>query len=167
MLTGGVAGVGLLGVILAVGPVRRQFQDLDVAVVEQEKNLARNLGVLAPKPREAVEKDYNRVGSMIKMHGSSEEENSSMLSEVDKLAGQNKITLSATKPLKITANRDSEAYGVEIEIEATMPQLLGFVYAIETSAQLLRVDRLTLDSKGGKSSDSVRGTLVISKIVTL
>ena len=167
ILTGGIAGVALFGVILAVGPVAHKLQQLEAEVVDQEKKLARNLGVLAPKPRETVEKNYSRYGSIIKMRGSSEEENSQMLSEVDKLAGQNKVTLSATKPRDTRKDRDSESYVVEVEIEATMAELLGFVYSIETSAQLLRVDRLSLDAKAGKKPDSVRGTLVISKIVTL
>jgi Type II secretion system (T2SS), protein M subtype b len=167
LLTGGITGVALMAVLLALGPIRHTFRELDVQVLDQEKKLAYNLGVLSPKPREAVEKDFNRFGSLIKMKGSSEEEKSSMLSEVDKLAGQNKIALSATKPLDIKPLRDCEMYAVEIEIEATMAQLLGFVYAVETSEQLLRVDRLTLDAKAGKGADSLRGTLVISKMVTL
>ena len=156
-----------MAVILALGPIRSKFQELDVAVLDQEKKLAHNLGVLSPKPKEAAERDYSRFGSMIKMKGSSEEEKSAMLSEVDKLAGQNKISLQSTKPRETQPLQDGESYAVEIEIEATMAQLLGFVYAVETSAQLLRVDRLTLDAKTGKGADSLRGTLVISKTVTL
>lgn len=164
---GALVGLILLGVVLAMGPIRSAFVKLDEAVVSQEKKLARNLGVLAPKTKEIVEKEYSRYGSVIKIKGSSEEENAMMLSEIDQLAGQNKVTLSATKPRDTKKDRDYEFYAVEVEIEANMAQLVGFVYALETSPQLLRVDRLAVDTKGGATPDSIRGTLVISKVVTL
>lgn len=163
----GVAGVILGGVVIVLGPVNGRFAQMNEAVVSQEKKLARNLGVLAPQARDAVEREYGRFGSVIKMRGSSEEENAQMLSEIDKWAGQNKIKLSATKPRETRKDQDCEYYSVEVEVEANMTELIGFIYALESSPQLLRVERLTLDAKGGKQQDSMRGTLVISKVVTL
>jgi len=167
ILTVAVAGVILLGVVIAVGPVRNRFLEIDEAIASGEKALGNNLAIVAPGPSEAVERDYQRCGDTIRMRGSSEEENSRMLSEVDRLAGENKVVLTATKPQETRKTIDSEAYGVEVEVEADMAALMGFLYAIETSPQLLRIERLVLDSKGGKAAASHRGTILISKVVTL
>lgn len=167
ILAGGVVGIIVFGLALVLGPIRHKSESLNEAISLQEKKLARNLAIVAPGARESVEKEYRRYGGMIKKRGSSDEENSAMLSEVDRLAGQNKVILSATKPKETRKDRDSESYVVEIEIEADMSALMGFVYALEASPQLLRVDRLVLDAKGGKDTASIRGTMVISKVVTL
>ena len=167
ILAGGVVGIVVLGSALMLGPVRHKFESVNESISLQEKKLARNLAIVAPGARESVEKEYRRYGSLIKKRGSSDEENSAMLSEVDKLAGQNKVILSATKPKETRKDRDSESYVVEIEIEADMAALMGFLYGLEASPQLLRVDRLVLDAKGGKDPASMRGTMVISKVVTL
>jgi len=151
---------------IALGPVRNKFYDLERDILAQEKTLARNLRILAPTAKKAVESEYQQYGLRIQKKGSSDEENSQMLAELDRLAGQSKLTLLATKPQKTKPECDSETYVVEIEVEAEMPILMGFIYGIETSAQLLRIDRLIIDSKDGGSA-IVKAALTVSKIVTL
>lgn len=166
MIIGGVAGVLLVLGGIGLGPVRSRLQSLDETISAQEKTLARNLRILAPVPRKAVESEYQQYGAMIQKKGSSEEENSQMLAELDRLAGQSKLTLLATKPQKTKADPDFETYGVEIEIEAEMPAIMTFMHGIETSSQLLRIDRLVIDSKGGGEA-VVKGSFSVSKIVAL
>ena len=168
MLAGGVGGLVVLGVVLALGPISGKFRELDEEEAGQKRILDHHLRVIAPKPMGVVTNEYARYGTMLKMKGSSDEENSSMLSEVDRLAGENKVTLSATKPREQRIkDAYQENYAVTIEIEAALPQVMSFLYAVESSPQLLRVDSLSLESRTGKSADWVRGTLVISKVVTL
>jgi hypothetical protein len=167
ILAGGVVGIVILGAVILMGPVRGRFHDLEEEIGVQETKLNRNLAIVAPTARDAVEKEFRRYGEMILKRGSSDEENSQMMSEIDKLAGLNKVTLSATKPRDAKKEKDYEAYGVEIEIEADMAALIGFIYAVESSSQLLRVDHVTVESKGAKDPTSLRGTLTISKVVTL
>ena len=166
-LTGGVVGIVILGAIILMGPVKSRFHNLEEEISVQETRLNRNLAIVAPTAREAVEKEFKRYGEVIYKRGSSDEENSRMMSEIDKLAGLNKVILSATKPRDAKKEKDYEAYGVEIEIEADMAALMGFLYSLESSSQLLRVDRLTIESKGSKDPSSLHGTLAISKVVTL
>ncbi len=167
ILVGGVVGIVILGAVILMGPVRGRFHDLEEAITVQETKLNRNLAIVAPTAREAVEKDFRRYGEMIRKRGSSDEENSQMMSEIDKLAGLSKVVLSATKPRDTKKEKDYEAYGVEIEIEADMTALMGFVYAVESSSQLLRVDHMAVESRGAKDPAVLRGTLAISKVVTL
>jgi Type II secretion system (T2SS), protein M subtype b len=166
-LAGGVVGIVILGVIILMGPVKNRFHNLEEEISIQETRLNRNLAIVAPTAREAVEKEFKRYGEVIRKRGSSDEENSQMMSEIDKLAGLNKVILSATKPRDTKKEKDYEAYGVEVEIEADMTALMGFLYSVESSSQLLRVDRLVIESKGAKDPSALHGTLAISKVVTL
>ena len=165
-----VVGGGFFVIVLLVGimlgPIRGKFRYFEDETSIQEKTLARNLRILAPSARKAVEDEYRQYGARIQKKGSSDEENSQMLAELDRLAGESKLTLLATKPQKTKVERDSETYVVEIEVEAEMPALMGFVHGIESSVQILRIDRLVIDSKEGGSS-LVNGSLTVSKIVTL
>lgn len=166
VIGGGVILVTLFLGGLVLGPIRGRFRALESDISTREQTLARNLRILAPSSKKAVENEYRQYGTRIQKNGSSDEENSQMLAELDRLAGQNKLTLLSTKPQKTKIDSDFETYVVEIEVEAEMAPLVGFLYGIETSSQLLRTDRLVIDSRGGGSA-TVRGTLTISKIVTL
>ncbi len=166
MMLTGVVVVLLLVAGIALGPIRSKIHDLDADIANQEKKLAKNLRSLAPAARKTAESEYQQYGLRIQKKGSTDEENSQMLAELDRLAGASKLTLLATKPQKPVPDRDFELYAVEIEVEAEMPALLGFVYGIESSVQLLRIDRLVIDSKGGGSA-VVKAALTVSKIVTL
>lgn len=165
MIAAGSLGVVLLVAGIALGPVRGKFKAMNEAITTQEKILARNLRILAPTARNAVESDYRLYGTRIQKRGSSEEENSQMLAELDRLAGESRLTLLATKPQKARPDRDFETYIVEIEVEAEMPAMMAFIHGIESSAQLLRIDRIVIDAKGRDAV--VKGALTVSKIVAL
>jgi len=165
IILAGIVVVALLLAGIALGPIRNKFHDIENDISLQEKKLARNLRILAPSVRKAVEREYQQYGARIQKKGSTDEENSQMLAELDRLAGQNKLTLLSTKPQKAKIDRDCETYVVEIEVESEIPALMGFVYGIETSDQFLRIDRFVIDSKDAGSA-MVKSVLTISKIVT-
>lgn len=167
MLIGGGLGVVLLALGLGLGPIRHAFAQLDSEIAKKEKVLSHNLTILAPVPREAVEREYSRYGNLIRRQGSSEEENSRMLSAVDTLAKAAEVVLVGTKPRETRPSPESEVYTVEVELEAGLVALTKFIYTVETSPQLLRVDSLAMTVKEGKTPGLLSGTLVISKIVTL
>jgi hypothetical protein len=170
MLVSGVVGIVLMGAIILMGPVQSRMRELEDEIAAKEKDLGRNLAIVAPTAREAVEKDFKQYGEIIRMRGSSDEEKSLMLSEIDKLAGLHKVGLTATKPHGAPEDAKDkdicEEFGVDLEIEAEMSALIGFLYALEASPQFLRVENLVLESKGPKDASSLRGTLLVTKVVT-
>lgn len=133
----------------------------------RRKKLARNLRVLSSPSKDAAVREYNEFGSTIPQRGSTSEETAAMVAEIEKQATENGVVLSATKQREAKPEKDFEEYQVEIEIEANMKQLVGFLYSVESSAQLLRVERVSLDSKAGAEKGVFRGSLVVSKVVTL
>jgi hypothetical protein len=162
-------GLVLLGAVIAVvlGPVRGQFRVIEEESIAQEKKMDRNLRVLSPGAKDAVVRDFRQYGDALRKKGSTAEENAAMLAEVELLAKQLKIELAATKPREPRIDPDYERYAVDLEFEADMAQVVGFLYAIETSPRMLRVDRLLLDAKGVRQPGALKNTVVVSRAVTL
>lgn len=163
---GGAAAV-LLWLVILLGPLQQRYGQLGEEAVAREQLLARNLRIVDPRARATVERDYQQHGDTIRRQGSTEEDSAAFLSELDRLAGANQIALSATKPQDVVKEPNSERYAVEIEMEADMPQLIGFLHAVETAPGLLRADRLSIDSKGVKTGSKVHVAMLVSKVVTL
>jgi Tfp pilus assembly protein PilO len=157
-----VVGLGVL-----LGPIRRRFQQLDETIVGKEKQLARNLRVLSSASKDAAVSEYKELGNTMPKQGSTAEEASSMLAEIEKQATEVNVVLTATKQIEPKLEKTFEEYQVEIEIEADMKKLVGFLYGVESSVQLLRVERVSLDLKSGGEQGAFRGTLLVSKVVTL
>lgn len=166
-LVGGVVVTILAGVVIGFGPVRNSFARLDETIVEREKDVARNLRILAPASRDAVIRDYADYGVMIKKRGSTAEENAAMLSEIEKIASGVGLALSATKPREPKTERDYERYEVEIEVDAEMGQIIRLIHSVESSPQVLRVEKATIDSKKSGNATTLRAGMLISKVVTL
>jgi len=162
-----VVFVVLMGLGIVMGPVRGRFQGLDESIVVQEKKAARNLRVLSPASKESAISEYQAIGNSIPRRGSPAEETSSMLAEIEKHATEIGVVMTATKQREPKQEKDFEVYQVEIEIESDMKQLVSFLYGVESSVQMLRVERVALDLKGGGERGAFRGSLLVSKVVTL
>jgi Tfp pilus assembly protein PilO len=163
----GGAAAALSWMIILLGPLQQRYGQLSEAAVGREQLLARNLRIVEPRAKAAVERDYQQYGDTIRRQGSTEEDSAAFLSELDRLAGANQIALLATKPQDVVKDPASERYAVEIELEADMAQLIGFLHAVESAPGLLRAERLSIDAKGGKAGAKVHVEMLVSKVVTL
>lgn len=173
-LTGGAwalaAAVLLLvvgGIVILAGPVHSRFLRLEETIVAKEQKAAHNLRVLAPASKDSVLRQYADFGELLKKHGSTAEENAAMLAELDKIASGEGISFSATKPRDPRIEKDYEQYEVEMEFDADMARLIRFAYAVEFSPQLLKVQKMAVDSRKSSVPDGVRASLLVSKVVTL
>lgn len=166
-LVGGVLATIITGVAIMAGPVRKSFASIDDAIMESEKQVARNLRILAPVSRDAVRKQYADFGERIKKRGSTAEENAAMLAEIEKIASGEGIALAATKPREPKVDSYGERYEVEMEFDADMVRCIRFLYALESSPQLLKVERVAVDSRKGPAAAALRAVVLVSKVVTL
>lgn len=167
ILVAAFIGVFALGLVVAVGPVRKEFDEVDAAIAGSEKTVARNFRLLKPASVDTVQSEYRRHGEYLARKGSTEESNAAMLAEIERIAGECKIVMARTTPRKPVVDRDSEEYAVELEIESDMEQAIRFLHSLETSSQVLRVDNVTLDSKGAREPGVLKGSLLVSRVVTL
>lgn len=156
-----------VGAGVMLGPVRSRARQLDEQILAQEKKAARNLRILSATSKEAAVRDYEKFGGIMAMRGSSAEESAAMLSEIQKLASDDRVVISSTKPREASApDKDYEVYQVQIDVETGLPQLFSFIYGLEMSSQLLRVEKLAIAYHGEDDKNPLHGNLVISKMVT-
>jgi len=168
VLVGAIALVIVLGAGVWLGPIENQFKRLDASIAGQEDQLIRNLRTIAPGSKGAVVKAYQEYGNTIPKQGSTAEEREAMLKEIEKIASDLGLSLAAKKPVEPPKiEKDYESYQVGIEIQCNMKDFISLLYGLESSSQLLRIERFALDLKAGEGAGTLRGTMLVSKCVTL
>ena len=168
LLIGAIVFVIVLGAGVWMGPIENQFKRLDASIAGQEDQLIRNLRTIAPGSKGAVVKAYQEYGNTIPKRGSTAEERAAMLAEIEKIASDLGLSLSSTKPVEPPKiENDYESYQVAVEVQCKTKDFISLLYGLESSSQLLRVERFALDLKAGEGTGTLRGTLLVSRCVTL
>ena len=129
-----------------------------------EMTLARNKTNLERK--ESVESAYTKYRSFVKPAGNDEEENANLLSEIERLARSNQVVLVDMKPREIKVSQFHKEYTAELDAESDMKNLIGFIYQLEQSGQLMKVFHSKFSPKDAKS-DVIKAKIVVTKIAFL
>ena len=89
-----------------------------------------------------------------------------ILGEIEALARKSSVYLVDMKPRKPREVEFYKEYTVEIEAEGYMESLMSFIYQVNTSSQLLRIETLRLNlTKGG--SNVLSASMLITKVLIL
>jgi hypothetical protein len=144
------------------------WADLDKQILTKEIRLKKNLQTISQ--REIIESKYNRYLSLIPAEGPDEKKVAGLLSEIEKTASDIAVQINEMKPRpvrnikysqedKISNGarqiKESEVYRkftVELEAEASMANLIKFIYDLESQPRFLRVEKLQLNVKGAQSN---------------
>lgn len=147
---------------LIVSPIYTKITSLSDEIKEKEAGIKRNMHVLAQKDR--ILKEAEKYASYIRILESSDEDVTSLLKEVERLANEASVYLIDIKPAGL---KEEEGYGkllVKLNCEAPMEQIAGFMYSVESSDRLLTVESYKIGPKG-KGSDIARCNMSISRRV--
>lgn len=149
---------------LMIAPIRNRFHRLSQEIRTSEKQLGSDLRNLNQK--EFITQEYEKNLSYIKRSGSDEEEVAKILGEIESLARKSSVYLVDMKPRKPEGVDFYVEYTIEIETEGQMESLVNFLHQLNTSAQLLRVEKLRLNqAKAG--STVLKGSMLITKVIVL
>lgn len=159
-LTVSVAALLALFIFIA-DPVYKKWLDLGGDVESANAKLLKNLKLLANK--EYLEKEYNQYRQYIQKGAGEEEEVSSILKEIEATAAGSSVDVTSIKPKGTKSFKEYKKFTVEVTGEAKLSGFLKFIYDLEGSKKLLKVERLVLTLKSAQS-DILRGTLIIRKI---
>lgn len=150
--------------LLVVHPLLDHYAGLEEEIVTGQKKLAQNMMNITRK--EMIERQYALYETMIREPATDEEETASLLSEIESLARNNKVTLIDLKPLEAKSHDFYKEFTVSLDIETEMEPLIRFLYQIETAPDLMKVMRAKLTLKG-KAESMMKVQLEVSKIVIL
>ena len=114
--------------------------------------------------RDEILRVANRYQYLMQGSTSDDEETSRLLKEVESIARSARVTVMNLKPRPVESSNMVKWYEVVIDTECSLKGLTRFIYEIEQSPLLLRVDRL--DAKQDeKLQNPLKATLQISKVV--
>ncbi len=145
---------------LVIRPVESKFKQLNDEILIQRKLLGKNLRNLAQK--EAVLREYKKFETYSKTSSSDEEEMAKFLREIERYASRCAVYIVDIKPQPVMNIDFYKKCVVEIEAEAGMEALIKFIYQIESSNKLLKVERLQLTSAKTTPS-TIKANAVITK----
>jgi len=147
---------------LIINPISSKVKLLNSQIQEKETGIKRDLRILAQKDRILAEKA--KYSTFVESLDTEEEEITSILKEIENLAGKSSVYLVDMKPAAIKGAGTSKKYSVNLNCEAQMEQLVDFIYNIESSGKLFVVAKCQITPKS-KESSVAKCTMSITKIV--
>ena len=97
--------------------------------------------------------------------GTDEEETARLLSLIEQSARKYGVSLSDVKPNPMKAEKWTKRFEVELNGECTLEQLTQFIFELEQSAQMLKVEQISSAPKEEKSP-ILRSQLTVVRTVT-
>ena len=149
---------------LLISPIRTKFNALNQQIRISEKQLGGDMRNINQK--EFISEEYEQYLPYIRRSGSDEEEVAKILGEIEALARKSSVYLVDMKPRKPREVEFYKEYTVEIEAEGYMESLMSFIYQLNTSSQLLRVETLRLNLTKG-DSNVLSASMLITKVLIL
>ena len=149
---------------LLISPVRTKFNALNQQIRISEKQLGGDMRNINQK--KFIGEEYEQYLPYIRRSGSDEEEVAKILGEIEALARKSSVYLVDMKPRKPREVEFYKEYTVEIEAEGYMGSVMSFIYQLNTSSQLLRVETLRLNLTKG-DSNVLSASMLITKVLIL
>jgi Tfp pilus assembly protein PilO len=147
---------------LIISPIYQNLRSLDKEVSERQATLAQDMRIVAQKERILAE--ANKYSSFVNVPKSDEEVVTVLLKEIEGVAAQSAIYLVDMKPGGVKTEGANKKYIVNVSCEGRMEQIADFMYKIENSSKLLKVERYQIAPKA-KESTSAACSMSISEIV--
>lgn len=149
---------------LFISPVRARFSALNQQIRISEKQLGSDMRNINQK--KFISEEYEQYVPYVRRSGSDEEEVARILGEIESLARKSSVYLVDMKPRKPREVEFYKEYTVEIEAEGYMESLMGFLYQLNSSTQLLRIETLRLNPTKSESK-VLNASMLITKVLVL
>ncbi len=147
---------------MAIVPTVDRLEQIQRDITLQTKQLAAHRRSLSQRDR--VFQIYQHYAHLTRAAASDEEEASRLLKEVESLARVAGVTVVNLKSRPVEASGMVKWYRVDMEAESPLESLTRFIYQVEQSPLLLRVERFDV-KQDEKLQGPLKCTLQISKVV--
>ncbi len=147
---------------LLFSPVIQRMESLSTEIQNKESDRKRMSFILSQKDRIVAESaKYIKFLSKAK---NVDEETTTILKEIEEIANNNSMYIVDLKPLGLRETGQAKKYTVSITCEGQMEDVFKFMYNIESSPQLLRIERCEIIPKSTESSIA-SCNLMMSKMI--
>lgn len=139
-----ILGVALFD--LALFPLKSKWQNLNNEILISKTNFSRYSRILMQK--DLIEKEYKIYADYLKTKDSPEETIVNLLQEIETIATSSGVSLVNIVPSVIEEEDYFKQFNMRIELETKMASLIKFLYQIQESAQLFKIEGLRILAKG-------------------
>jgi Tfp pilus assembly protein PilO len=147
-----------------VEPVLFRWQRQNEQIEAKLNVYLRNKKLLMSLP--AVEAQYAKFPSLVEKNLSEEKEISQVLRTIQGISNVTSCNVVNIKPQPVQRSRSYKWISFDVTVSGNIESIGQFLYKIETSADLLRVKRVSLSAQSG-ASGGLKGILYIRKLVVL
>jgi len=147
---------------LIIGPIFYKVKSLNEEIRKRETDIKNSLRVLSHKDQIITEK--TKYASFLTGFKSEDEETTSILKEIESLADKASVYLIDLKPGGLKEDGSTKKFTVNLNCEGQVEQLVDFMYNIEKSDALLKIDEYQITPKA-KDSSVARCKISVSTIV--
>ena len=144
-------------------PMMHKFSTLDDEIFATQMRL-RKAKTLIRQKNDVVEASKKFVNLEKMDAGTDEEEIARLLNFIEQTARKDNTSLSDVKPQPVKSDKVTKQYAVELNAEGELRALIEFIYELEHSEQLLKIDRVEIVLKEEKSS-ILRTSLQVTRTV--
>lgn len=144
-------------------PLLAKISNMDEEISAMEMKL-RKAHVFAGQSREILEeaKKHSTLNQM--QAGTDEEETAKLLNLIEKTARKTGATLADMKPKPVTADKMFKRYGVELNADLKLEELISFLYELEHSSQLLNIEQIILSPRED-NAQRLRAFILVTRVV--
>ena len=144
-------------------PLFYKWGRLNQEIFSKEIELKKNIRYLRQKNK--VNNIYQEYVKYVQRAGTDEEEMTFLLNEVEKTARNAGMRIVNIRPKPTKDLEFCKKYILEMHCEAALDECLNFIYNLQESEQLIRVERLKLTSPS-KAVPALKAHLFVTRILT-
>ncbi len=112
---------------------------------------------------EAAQNEYDAFIAAIKMGENRDLEMARLLSEIESMAKEAGVNIVNLRPHEIEDRKFYNKFLIELKSEGTSQQILRFIFSLESSPLLLRIEKLNLSSRGSRRN-LLNAALTLSRV---
>jgi Tfp pilus assembly protein PilO len=148
---------------LLVGPSLGRMKELDESIAKEEDVIKQNMRFLGY--RERIVKDAATFKDFYTKDVRSEEEiTADFLKKLELMGTQSSVELSKISPAAPEYQKDYVKYFVTMDCSGKLEAITAFVYAINNSKELVKVEKMTLGGNA-RNAEVVQASLTVSKMI--
>ncbi|HPN88792.1 MAG TPA: type 4a pilus biogenesis protein PilO [Candidatus Omnitrophota bacterium] len=149
---------------LLLGPASEKLRMIDEEIKQEEIIIQRDARFLRYKDQILKESESFEKYFTVKAPDN-DVINAEFLSIIEKLATQSNVVLAKSNPSKAKVHKQFIEYTAELECSGELKNVISFMYAINTTEDLLKISKFNISPKKGTESDVIVSMTIVKLLI--
>jgi len=146
-----------------IEPLFMRYRNVNSRIDLIKVKLKKSLSFI--KDKQKVDAEYMKYEKKLKSRGSDEQDITLILDEIERTASRSGLNITSMRPKPPIHKDHYSRFAVEIETESDMNALMQFIYHIKKSPQMLKIEKLNLNTRSSQQGVAIRSSMLISKLI--